>query len=77
MGDGKLRLTYIPQDAQLISGDQVTTSGLGDQYPGGLLLGTLESLNTEADGISRTGIITPSADVENIRYVYVITQFQS
>ena len=76
MGDGKLKLTYIPQDAQFISGDQVITSGLGDQYPGGLLLGTLESLHTEADGISRTGIITPRADVENIRYVYVITQFQ-
>lgn len=76
MGDGKLKLTYIPQDAQLITGDQVTTSGLGNKYPGGLLLGTLESLHTEADGISRTGVIAPSADVANIRYVYVITQFE-
>ena len=76
MGEGKLRMTYIPQDAQLISGDQVTTSGLGGKYPGGLLVGQVESIETEADGISRSAVLRPSADVENIRYVYVITNFE-
>ena len=76
MGEGKLRMTYIPQDAQLISGDQVTTSGLGGKYPGGLLVGQVESIQTEADGISRSAVLRPSADVENIRYVYVITNFE-
>ena len=76
MGEGKLRMTYISQDAQLISGDQVTTSGLGGKYPGGLLVGQVESIETEADGISRSAVLNPSADVENIRYVYVITNFE-
>ena len=76
MGEGKLRMTYIPQDAQLISGDQVTTSGLGGKYPGGLLVGQVESIQTEADGISRSAVLSPSADVEHIRYVYVITNFK-
>ena len=76
MGEGKLRMTYIPQDAQPISGDQVTTSGLGGKYPGGLLVGQVESIETEADGISRSALLNPSADVENIRYVYVITNFE-
>lgn len=76
MDQGKLRMTYIPQDAQLVSGDQVVTSGLGGNYPGGLLVGQIESIDTEADGISRSAVLTPSADVENIRYVYVITNFE-
>lgn len=76
MGAGKLKLTYIPQNAQLVTGDQVTTSGLGDKYPGGLMVGKIESIQTEADGISRTGVLLPSADVANIRYVYVITNFE-
>ena len=76
MGEGRLKLTYIPQNAQLVTGDQVTTSGLGDKYPGGLLVGKIESIQTEADGISRTGVLLPSADVENIRYAYVITSFE-
>lgn len=76
MGEGKLRMTYIPQDAQLVSGDQVITSGLGGKYPGGLLVGQIESIDTEADGISRSAVLKPSADVENIRYVYVITNFE-
>lgn len=76
MGQGKLKLTYIPQNAQLVTGDQVTTSGLGDHYPGGLLVGKIESIQTEADGISRTGVLLPSAEVSDIRYVYVITNFE-
>ena len=41
-----------------------------------ILADGLESIQTEADGISRTGVLVPEADVANIRYVYVITQFE-
>ena len=40
MGEGKLKLSYLSADAQLLSGDVVTTSGLGGFYPGGLVIGT-------------------------------------
>ena len=75
MQEGKLKLSYLPQDTQLVSGDQVTTSGLGGVYPDGLLVGTLQGIYTEEDGLSRYGVIQPAADVENIRYVYIITDF--
>lgn len=75
MQEGELKLSYLPQDTQLVSGDQVTTSGLGGVYPDGLLVGTLQGIYTEEDGLSRYGVIRPAADVENIRYVYIITDF--
>lgn len=34
MGEGKLKLSYLSADAQLLSGDVVTTSGLGRVLPG-------------------------------------------
>lgn len=46
MGEGKLKLSYLSADAQLLSGDVVTTSGLGGFYPGGLVIGTVESVRT-------------------------------
>ena len=75
MQQGQLKLSFLPEDSQLVSGDQVTTSGLGELYPDGLTVGTVLSLHTEADGISRYAIVEPAADIGSVRYVYIITDF--
>ena len=75
MLQGELKLTYLPVDTGLVSGDQVTTSGLGEMFPEGLMVGTVRSLYTEADGLSRSAVVVPAADLADIRYVYVITDF--
>lgn len=75
MLEGELRLSYLPADTRLVSGDQVITSGLGGVYPPGLMVGTIRTLHTEADGLSRYGVVTPAADLADLRYVYVITDF--
>lgn len=75
MLEGKLKLSYLPSDTQLVSGDQVTTSGLGGIYPAGLAVGTIRTLHTEADGVNRYAEVQPAADIDSIRYVYVITEF--
>ena len=73
MLDGLVSMTYLPTDTRLVYGDRIVTSGLGGIYPAGLDVGTVLSFHTEADGISRTAVIQPSADIENVRYVYIIT----
>lgn len=75
MLEGKLKLSYLPEEAQLVSGDQVTTSGLGEIFPAGLLVGRVAGVFTEADGVSRYAQIEPAADLDGVRYVYVITDF--
>jgi len=75
MQEGLLSMTFLPDNTRLISGDHVVTSGLGGRYPSGLAVGSVLSLHTGADGISRYAVITPHADIENIRYVYIITDF--
>jgi len=75
MKEGKLKLAYLPKTAQPLSGDQIVTSGLGDTYPSGLLAGTVESIHTTADGLSRYAVVTPSADLDDLRYVFVIKDF--
>ena len=46
MSQGKLRLSYLPEGAQLVSGDEVLTSGRGDVYPSGLVVGQVEGVFT-------------------------------
>lgn len=75
MQQGMLKLSYLPADSRLVSGDQITTSGLGGLYPAGLAVGTIRSLHTEADGISRYAVVQPGADIASVRYVYIITDF--
>ena len=75
MLDRKLKLSYLPEDCVPIVGDQVVTSGLGDLYPAGLLIGTVEALREEDSGFTRYAVVDPAADVEQMRYVYVIKSF--
>lgn len=75
MREGRLKLSYLPENAQPLSGDQITTSGLGDIYPSGLVVGEVEAVLTEADGMTRYAVVNPAADLYNLRYVFVIKDF--
>ncbi len=75
MLDGLLRLSFLPEDAKLVTGDQVTTSGLGGVYPPGLLVGPVLTLCVEEDGISRYAQVRPAADIAGVQNVYVIIDY--
>ena len=75
MLEGLARLSYLPEEARLVTGDQVITSGLGGVYPSGLAVGTVRSLITEEDGLTRYAQVEPAADIAGTQYVYVIVDY--
>lgn len=75
MADGKLKLTYLPENTELITGDLVLTSSMGGNYPSGLVVGTIESIHTDASGMSRYAIITPATDLDSLIQVMIIKEF--
>ena len=75
MGEGKLKLSYLSADAQLLSGDVVTTSGLGGFYPGGLVSGTVESVRTGDDGLAQYAVLAPAARLGELSEVFIIKDF--
>lgn len=75
MLEGLLRLSFVSENAKLVTGDQVTTSGLGGVYPPGLVVGSVRTLYVEEDGISRYAQVEPAADITGAQYVYVIVDF--
>ena len=75
MGQGKLKLSYLSDSAQLVSGDEVLTSGKGGVYPSGLVVGTVDGVFTDPSGINRYAVVTPTAVLEDLTEVFIITDF--
>lgn len=75
MAEGKLKLTYLPENTELITGDLVLTSGKGGTYPSGLVVGTIESLHTDASGMTRYAVLAPSAHLDGLIQVFIIKSF--
>ena len=75
MSQGKLKLSYLPDSAQLVSGDEVLTSGKGGVYPSGLIVGTVDGVFTDPSGINRYAVVTPAAHLSDLIEVFVVTDF--
>ncbi len=67
-----LRASYIPTGAELIQGDNVYTSGLGEVYRKGILIGTIEEIITTSNVTDRYATIKPAVDFSMVDTVLVI-----
>lgn len=73
MTDERLRVRYLAKDADVVVGDTVETSGTGGVFPKGLMIGTVEQLRTESDGMSDYAVLKPIVDISTLTNVYIIT----
>ena len=58
--------TEIPKDAM------VTTTGMGDDFPSGILIGTVKRVSTDNFDLARTVIVEPYVNFDDINYVTVL-----
>lgn len=76
MNEGKLKLNYLPEGAQLVTGDEVLTSGRGEVFPSGLEVGWVEGVFTDPSGQTRYAVVTPSVALDSLIEVFVIKDFE-
>ena len=76
MNQGRLKLNYLPEEAQLVSGDEVLTSGRGEVFPAGLLVGKVEGVFTDPSGQTRYAVVEPAVTLDNLIEVFVIKDFE-
>ena len=76
MQKGRLELTYLPAEANLMVGDLVVTSGLGGYYPSGLVIGSVEELVVDEGGLAQSAVLRPSARLEDLVQVFIIKSFE-
>lgn len=68
-------MNYLPKDTKVKAGDIVSTTGYGTVFPKDLIIGTVESVDIEDSGNSKYATVKPAADIENVKIVFVITDF--
>ena len=75
MKEGRLKLSYLPDGAQLVAGDEVLTSGKGDVYPSGLVVGQVEGVFSDASGMNRYAVVAPEVELDTLVEVFVVKDF--
>ena len=76
MEEGCLRLSYLESDSSVVIGDTVETSGRGGVFPKGVMIGTIERIIPEENGISNYAVLKPFVDVQKVSSVFIIKSFE-
>lgn len=75
MNEGFVKLTYLTEGTQLMPGESIITSGKGEYFPPGLVVGTIFEVRAEAGGQTLYGVIRPACDLGKLSQVFVIKEF--
>ncbi|MFA5409512.1 MAG: rod shape-determining protein MreC, partial [Bacilli bacterium] len=67
-----LLVTDIVDNTNIKAGDTVITSGLGNMFPKGIIVGSVAAITIDDFGISKIIKVTPASDFNSIRYVTVL-----
>lgn len=73
--DGKTVIRYLPKNTQAQAGDIVSTTGMGEIFPKDLIIGTIESVETDSSGNYNYAVIDPISEIEEVKTVFVIKNY--
>lgn len=62
----------IAENTEIPVGSMVTTTGLGNNFPSGILIGRVETITKDNFDLARTVLVRSSVDFDNINYVTVL-----
>jgi len=74
--NGELWVEAIDQSASVTPGELVLTSGLGGAFPSDIPVGQILTVRKRDYELFQQAVVQPSADLENLLVVLVITNFQ-
>lgn len=75
MNDGLLKLSYLADESSVINGDLILTSGLGGFYPSDLVIGSVEAIYTDDNGLTKYAVLQPKVSLTDLTQVFVIVDF--
>ena len=74
--DSLLRMTYLAADSDIAVGDRIVTSGYGNVYPRGLIIGYVESVENDPNTQSVTATVKLAARLDELDRVMVVTGYE-
>ena len=73
---GEVSLQQVPQGLTLTPGELILTSGLGGNYPPGIVIGQVVTVRKRENDLFQTASIQPAVDLTNLPAVLAITNFK-
>ncbi len=73
---GYSKLSYLQDDTDVATGSAIVTSGKGGTFPQGLMIGTVEDVVIGPSGLDTYAAVKPSANINGLTHVFVITDFE-
>lgn len=73
---GYCKMIYLSRESTLEVGDIIVSSGNSGLFPIDRIIGTVEEIKPEENGLSLTATIKPVVDVNQVSNVFVITSFK-
>jgi len=73
---GRLLMKYIPQGEEVNVGDIVLTSGLGGNFPKGLIIGQVTAVQRSDVEMFQQANVRPTVDFNKLEVVLVVTGFE-
>lgn len=72
--EGLISVEYIDDSVNVIEGDMISTSHLGEVYPPGILIGEIIRVDDEPNKMSQSAYLRPVVDFKHLENVLVINQ---
>ncbi len=66
----------IDSDNVVVEGDKIVTSNISDKFLPGILIGYVNTINSDANNLTKSGYITPAVDFEHLEEVLVIMEMK-
>ena len=78
---GQLVMTNIPVTETVEVGDTIVSAGLtygteASRYPGGLLIGTVQAVEEDANALTQTAFVRPAFDAASAERLLVVVEFR-
>jgi len=70
--DDFLDLQRVDHDAEVLPGQTVITSGYGSVFPKGLVIGTVDKVTMDPNGLTKSAKILPAVDFRRLEEVMVV-----
>lgn len=73
-GENRCQLKYLLRAEEAAVGDVVVTSGLGGNFPKGLMVGEIKKVDKKGHGVFQYAELVPSVDMTQLEEVFVIVE---
>lgn len=72
--EGYLAFSRMSTENDVLPGERLVTSNISDKYLEGILIGTIASISSDSNDLTKTGYVIPFVDFRNLQEVLVVLE---